>query len=105
MSAISGARRTLNPTPATKNITIPAKMAVFCQRLRNGFAGALTTDVTGKQASGMATEVRVSGAPEAGLHVSIRNRQPAHAQAGPALPGSGAGLLGLQERVVDATFQ
>ena len=53
----------------------------------------------GKHASGMATQVRVSGAPEVGLHVSVRNRQPAQAQAGPALPGSGAGLLGLQERV------
>jgi signal transduction histidine kinase len=53
----------------------------------------------GKHASGMATEVRVTGAPGAGLHVSVRNRQPVHAQAGPALPGSGAGLLGLQERV------
>jgi signal transduction histidine kinase len=53
----------------------------------------------GKHASGMATQVRLSGAPEVGLHVSVRNRQPAHAQAGPALPGSGAGLLGLQERV------
>jgi signal transduction histidine kinase len=53
----------------------------------------------GKHASGTATQVRVSGAPKVGLHVSVRNRQPAHAQAGPALPGSGAGLLGLQERV------
>jgi signal transduction histidine kinase len=52
-----------------------------------------------KHASGTATWVRVSGAPAAGLHVSIRNRQPIRAPAGPALPGSGAGLLGLQERV------
>jgi signal transduction histidine kinase len=52
-----------------------------------------------KHASGTATWVRVSGAPEGGLHVSIRNRQPIRAPAGPALPGSGAGLLGLQERV------
>jgi len=43
--------------------------------------------------------VRVTGAPEVGLHVSVRNRQPIHAPAGPALPGSGAGLLGLQQRV------
>ena len=43
--------------------------------------------------------VRVTGAPGSGLHVSVRNRQPVHAHAGPALPGSGAGLLGLQERV------
>ncbi|MEP7035724.1 MAG: histidine kinase [Actinomycetota bacterium] len=53
----------------------------------------------GKHAGGTATWVRVSGAPEAGLHVSVRNRQPIHAPAGPTLPGSGAGLLGLQERV------
>jgi signal transduction histidine kinase len=53
----------------------------------------------GKHASGTATWVRVSGAPDGGLHVSVRNRQPIRAAAGPALPGSGAGLLGLQERV------
>jgi signal transduction histidine kinase len=53
----------------------------------------------GKHASGTATRVQVTGAPAGGLRVSIRNRQPIHAQPGPALPGSGAGLLGLQERV------
>jgi len=53
----------------------------------------------GKHARGTAGRVRVTGAADRGLHVSVRNRQPAHAQAGPALPGSGAGLLGLQERV------
>ena len=53
----------------------------------------------GKHASGTATTVRVTGAPDTGLHVSVRNRKPLHAHAGPALPGSGAGLLGLQERV------
>jgi signal transduction histidine kinase len=53
----------------------------------------------GKHASGTAAQVRITGAPGAGLRVSIRNRQPLHAHAGPALPGSGAGLLGLQERV------
>jgi signal transduction histidine kinase len=53
----------------------------------------------GKHASGTATWVRVSGAPDGGLHVNVRNRQPIHAPAGPSLPGSGAGLLGLQERV------
>ncbi len=37
--------------------------------------------------------------PAAGLHVVIRNRQPVHSHAGPTLPGAGAGLLGLQERV------
>lgn len=53
----------------------------------------------GKHANGTATQVQVTGAPEGGLRVSVRNRQPVHAQTGPALPGSGAGLLGLQERV------
>jgi signal transduction histidine kinase len=53
----------------------------------------------GKHASGTATTVRVTGAPDTGLHVSVRNRKPLRAHAGPALPGSGAGLLGLQERV------
>ena len=53
----------------------------------------------GKHATGTAARVRVTGAPGSGLRVSVRNRQPVHAQAGPALPGSGAGLLGLQERV------
>lgn len=53
----------------------------------------------GKHASGTAARVRVTGAPDDGLPVSVRNRQPIHAHIGPALPGSGAGLLGLQERV------
>jgi signal transduction histidine kinase len=53
----------------------------------------------GKHAGGTATWVRVSGAPDGGLHVNVRNRQPIHAPDGPALPGSGSGLLGLQERV------
>ena len=53
----------------------------------------------GKHASGTASQVRVTGGPGAGLHVTIRNRKPLHAGVGPALPGAGAGLLGLQERV------
>ncbi|MEP6815487.1 MAG: histidine kinase, partial [Marmoricola sp.] len=53
----------------------------------------------GKHANGTATRVRVTGTPEDGLHVSVRNRHPIHAASGPTLPGSGTGLLGLQERV------
>jgi signal transduction histidine kinase len=53
----------------------------------------------GKHARGTAGRVRVTGAAHSGLHISVRNRLPVHAQAGPTLPGSGAGLLGLQERV------
>ena len=53
----------------------------------------------GKHASGTASQVRVIGAHGAGLHVTIRNRKPLHAGGGAALPGAGAGLLGLQERV------
>jgi signal transduction histidine kinase len=53
----------------------------------------------GKHARGTAGRVRVTGAADSGLHVSVRNRLPVHAHAGSTLPGSGAGLLGLQERV------
>jgi len=53
----------------------------------------------GKHARGTAGRVRVTGAADSGLHVSVRNRLPLPAHVGPTLPGSGAGLLGLQERV------
>jgi signal transduction histidine kinase len=53
----------------------------------------------GKHARGTAGRVRVTGAADSGLHVSVRNRLPIHPHAEPALLGSGAGLLGLQERV------
>jgi signal transduction histidine kinase len=53
----------------------------------------------GKHALDAAARVRVTGGPDRGLHLSIRNRQPVPAQTMPTLPGSGAGLLGLQERV------
>jgi signal transduction histidine kinase len=53
----------------------------------------------GKHAVGTAAHVEVTGAPSGGLHVVVRNRQPVHSHAGPALPGAGAGLLGLHERV------
>jgi signal transduction histidine kinase len=52
-----------------------------------------------KHARGTQGRVRVTGAADNGLHVSVRNRLPLHALAEPTLPGSGAGLLGLQERV------
>ncbi len=52
-----------------------------------------------KHADGAATHVRITGAPGSGLHVSVRNEAPPRTPTGPALPGSGAGLLGLQERV------
>jgi signal transduction histidine kinase len=53
----------------------------------------------GKHASGTASHVRVTGGPGTGLHIRVRNRKPLHAPVGPTLPGSGAGLLGLRERV------
>ncbi len=57
-----------------------------------------------KHARGTLAQVRVAGAPNRGLHVSVRNptaRNPTTPGAynRPALPGSGTGLLGLQERV------
>ena len=53
----------------------------------------------GKHARGTAARVRVTGAPDDGLYISVRNRQSVPAYTAPLLPGSGAGLLGLQERV------
>jgi signal transduction histidine kinase len=53
----------------------------------------------GKHARGTAARVCVGGSAGSGLHVSVRNRLPVSTHPGPSLPGSGAGLLGLQERV------
>ena len=52
-----------------------------------------------KHARGTEGHVLVSGGPGSGLHVSVSNRLPLRLPAEPSLPGSGAGLLGLQERV------
>jgi signal transduction histidine kinase len=53
----------------------------------------------GKHSPGATARVLVTGAPEDGLHISVRNAQPVPASTAPTLPGSGAGLLGLRERV------
>ncbi len=52
-----------------------------------------------KHARGTATSIQVTGSPGGGLHVAVRNRLPVGVPAGPVLPGSGTGLLGLRERV------
>lgn len=52
-----------------------------------------------KHAKGAATTVSVTGGPAEGLSVSVRNRLPAAAARSWVLPGGGAGLLGLTERV------
>jgi signal transduction histidine kinase len=52
-----------------------------------------------KHARGTLAQVRVTGAPDHGLRVSVRNPASVAANDRPALPGSGTGLLGLQERV------
>ena len=52
-----------------------------------------------KHARGTLAQVRVAGAPEHGLRVSVRNHGALGPQSRPTLPGSGTGLLGLQERV------
>jgi len=52
-----------------------------------------------KHARGTTGGVRVTGAVDHGLQVSVRNRLPVGPNTGPELPGSGAGLIGLQERV------
>jgi signal transduction histidine kinase len=52
-----------------------------------------------KHACGTLAQVRVAGAPNRGLHVCVRNPTAVGAHDRPVLPGSGTGLLGLQERV------
>ncbi len=52
-----------------------------------------------KHAPGSAARVQVTGAHDDGLHITVSNRQPIPAHTAPTLPGSRAGLLGLQERV------
>jgi signal transduction histidine kinase len=52
-----------------------------------------------KHAPGTAGRVCITGAAGDGLHITVRNRLPVSASSGSALPGAGAGLLGLQERV------
>jgi len=56
------------------------------------------TNVT-KHARGTRAQVRVAGAPNRGLLVCVRNPPVVGAHDRPAPPGSGTGLLGLQERV------
>jgi signal transduction histidine kinase len=51
-----------------------------------------------KHAHGAATTVTVHGAPGEDLTIEVRNRLPV-GRATPMLPGAGAGLLGLRERV------
>jgi signal transduction histidine kinase len=52
-----------------------------------------------KHARGTATAVALSGGPGEGLRVSVRNRLPLDPPPGSGLPGAGAGLVGLAERV------
>ena len=53
----------------------------------------------GKHARGTKAHVCVTGGPAQGLHISVRNKQPVPALPTATLPGAGAGLLGLRERV------
>ncbi|MFB4317414.1 sensor histidine kinase [Actinomadura sp. 21ATH] len=52
-----------------------------------------------KHAAGLPVEVTVAGAPGDRLEIDIRNPLPADLAAGPAVPGTGTGLVGLTERV------
>lgn len=56
------------------------------------------TNIT-KHACGTLAHVRIAGAPDRGLHISVRNPPALGAPDRPAPPGSGTGLLGLKERV------
>jgi signal transduction histidine kinase len=53
----------------------------------------------GKHARGTQARVRIAGAPSHGLRVTVRNSTALGTHGWPSVPGSGTGLLGLQERV------
>src|SRR5919199_3376643 len=74
--------------------TVPATLGRAAYRI---VQEALTN--VGKHASGAPACVRVAGAPGHGLHVSVRNPHSVPVEQRSGLPGAGAGLLGLQERV------
>jgi signal transduction histidine kinase len=52
-----------------------------------------------KHAASAPVDVRIEGAPGSGLMIEVRNPAPVLAAGGPKIPGSGAGLVGLAERV------
>lgn len=52
-----------------------------------------------KHATAAPVELRLDGGPGDGLTIEVRNPTPALATAEPKIPGTGAGLLGLAERV------
>jgi signal transduction histidine kinase len=58
-----------------------------------------------KHATSAPVELRVAGAPGAGLAIEVRNPTPVLAGGVPAIPGAGSGLLGLAERVALAGGQ
>jgi len=58
-----------------------------------------------KHAASAPVDLRVEGAPGAGLTIEVRNPAPVLAAGGPGIPGSGAGLVGLAERVTLAGGQ
>ena len=52
-----------------------------------------------KHAASAPVDLRIEGAPGNGLTIEVRNPAPVLAAGGPKIPGSGAGLVGLAERV------
>jgi signal transduction histidine kinase len=77
-----------------QDVQVPAPLGRDAYRI---VQEALTN--IGKHARGTPAAVRVAGAPVAGLHISVRNPQPSPARSDTTLPGAGAGLVGLRERV------
>jgi signal transduction histidine kinase len=51
-----------------------------------------------KHARGSVVDVVLSGSPDAGLEIEIRNRLPVGAVAASGIPGAGTGIIGLAER-------
>ena len=75
-----------------------APREIFTKKVDNLYAVGNILPL-GTIAPGATVRLRVSGAPGQGLRVAVRNLEPVPAAAASTIPGAGAGLLGLRERV------
>ncbi|MFD2764362.1 sensor histidine kinase [Micromonospora eburnea] len=89
----AGMRVTLSDEVAVPE-TVPAAVGRSAYRIvQEGLTNAR------KHAAGTTVAVGLAGGPGDGLTVEVRNRWPVSDVPGPAIPGTGTGLIGIAERV------